>query len=473
MAVRLKSAGSAAASAAPWAGLALAAIVMLAFREGWQTGFLYDDHRVITGDPRVRDWAAWWADVPGGIRPLLKLSFLLNWRSGFGAPGFFAVNLALHLGNALLLWRIGLHLLPRLAPEQAALAAPVAWLSALLFALHPVQAEAVTYLSGRSSPLMAFFLLSSLLLWLRRPGQPASDLAAAVAFVLALAARETALVLPVVMAFVLWLQPEPPIRAWRLPLVLLGLVALAATAVLAGHPGYRAFFAGAYAHGEPLGHLPDAARGLHYLMSRWLGLQTGSIDPVLANQAPLWLPTTCLAVLAWLASGAERRRRWAWLVFGLGWAFLHLAPMYSLVPRAEPANDRHLYLAAWGFALPVAWILGELATRAGWRRHAAVALAAALVISHGLGLQDRKRVLGDEPALWTEVVGQAPRHARGWHNLGLALHRQGRLPEACAHYRRALALQENAYSRRAIAVLARRDGYACPGSPAPTRGPGL
>lgn len=473
VAVGLRSARTRILDPEAWPALALMLLVALAFHPGWQAGLLYDDYRVITGDPRARDWAAWWADVPGGIRPLLKLSFLLNWRSGIGTPGYFAVNLALHLGNTLLLWRIGRLLLPRLAPEQAALAAPVAWLAALLFALHPVQAEAVTYLSGRSSPLMAVFLLGSFLLWLRRPGHLPSEIAAGVAFLLALASRETAIVLPAVMALVLWLSPAPPPNSWRLPLALAAVVAVATLAVLAGHPGYRAFFAGAYAHGEPLGHLPDAARGLHYLMLRWLGLQPGSIDPVLPGQAPLWLPAACLAALAWLASGAGRRRRWAWLVFGLGWAFLHLAPMYSLVPRAEPANDRHLYLAAWGFALPVAWMLGGLATRAGWRRHAGVALAAGLVVSHGFGLQDRHRLLGDEPALWTEVVRQAPRHARGWHNLGLALHRQGRLSEACAHYRRALALQENAYTRRALGVLARRDGFACPGAPAPTPGPWL
>ncbi|HEX5693292.1 MAG TPA: tetratricopeptide repeat protein [Arenimonas sp.] len=433
---------------------------------------LHDDHRVITGDPRVRDWATWWADVPGGIRPLLKLSFLLNWRSGSGTPGFFAVNLALHLGNALLLWRIGIHLLTRLVPGQASLAARVAWLAALLFALHPVQAEAVTYLSGRSSPLMASFLLGSFLLWLRRPGRPWPELAAGMAFLLALASRETAIVLPAVMALVLWLVPGSPHGAWRLPLVLLAVVAMAAVAVLAGHPGYRAFFAGAFAHGEPLTHLPEAARGLHYLLLRWLGLQPGSIDPVLPEGAPLWLPLATLGALAWLASTRERRRRSAWAVFGLGWAFLHLAPMYSLVPRAEPANDRHLYLAAWGLALPVAWMLCRLAASTGWRRRTAVALASCLLVVQWTGLQSRNRVLGDETAVWTEVVNRAPAHARGWHNLGLALHRQGRLQEACVFYRRALSLQENGFSRRALAALAQEGLPDCPGptSPTPARG---
>ncbi len=454
------------------AGALLSAAILLAFLGGWGTGLLYDDHRVVIGDPRARDWAAWWADAPHGIRPLLKLSFLLNWRSGLGPPGYFAVNLLLHLGNTLLLWRIGRLLLPRLAPDQAALAAPVAWLAALLFALHPVQAEAVTYLSGRSSPLMALFLLGSFLLWLRRPGHLPSDIAAGVAFALALASRETAVVLPAVMALVLWLSPAPPPNGWRLPLALAAVVAAAALAVLAGHPGYRAFFAGAFAHGEPLTHLPDAARGLHYLGMRWLGLQPGSIDPVLPVDAPAWLPLVALAALACFAGERGRRRRLAWLVFGLGWALLHLAPMYSLVPRAEPANDRHLYLAAWGLALPLAWGLCRLGAAPGWRRAAAATLAAGLVLAQLLGLQGRHRVLADEQALWAEVVRQAPGHARGWHNLGLALHRRGRLPEARVHYCRALELQDNVRSRRAMERLVRAGLPDCadPGPATPPAG---
>ena len=88
-----------------------------------------------------------------GIRPLLKLSFAANHALGLGLAGFHAVNLAIHAASALL----ALALLRRVAVphrrgrRRSARAAPL--LGALLFALHPVQVEAVTYVSGRSASL--------------------------------------------------------------------------------------------------------------------------------------------------------------------------------------------------------------------------------------------------------------------------------------------------------------------------------
>ncbi len=454
-----------------WLTCLLLAVTVLGYAGGFGMGFVYDDHRVITGDLRAQAWPAWWADTPTGIRPLLKLSFLLNWRSGLGAPGYFAFNLLLHLANTVLLWRIGLRLLPRLAPQHAGLAAPAAWLAALLFALHPAHVEAVTYFSGRSISLMSFFLLSALLLWLRRPGHAASDTAALAAFVLALAARETALVLPVLMALVLWLSPAPTPRAWRVPIAATVIVGLAGIAVVTGHPGYQAFFAGAFGHGDPLGNLPDAARGLHYLVLRWSGLQPGSMDPVLPPDAPLWLPLTIVAALGGLLTDPGRRRRLGWLAFGMAWFLLLLAPMYSLVPRAEPANDRHLYLASWGLLLPLALMLCLLGAKQGWRRRLAIPAAIVLLVSSAMGLNARNQVLVDEEAIWREVVHQAPGHARGWHNLGVALHRQGQLVAAQGMYCRALGLKENPHSHRALRALAGQGLSDCDSSGEAAPGP--
>lgn len=458
-----------ASPATAWTTGLLLITVALGFAGAHGMDFVYDDHRVITGDPRAQSWAAWWDDVATGIRPLLKLSFLINWRSGLGAPGYLATNLMLHAGNTLLLWRIGLHLLPRIAPGDAAITAPAAFLAALLFAVHPAQAEAVTYFSGRSMPLMSIFLLSAFIIWLKRPGQPASDAIALGAFALALLARETAVVFPALTALVLCLAPRQPTGAWRLPVATALVVAIAGLAILAGHPGYRAFFAGAFAHGDALGNLPDAARGLHYLMLRFTGLRAGSIDPVLAGDAPLWLPLLLVPALAWLLVDPRRRRRHVWLVFGLAWFTIHVAPMYSLIPRAEPANDRHLYLAAWGPVFALAIGLCRLGIERGWRRNLAVASAMTLFLASSLGLDSRNRVLGDEQAIWQEVTRQAPGHARGWHNLGVSLHRRGQLRPARDAYCHALALGENPHSRRALSVLARQGMPAC--DPAPAASP--
>ncbi|HET8733367.1 MAG TPA: hypothetical protein VFM45_06295, partial [Anaeromyxobacteraceae bacterium] len=138
----------AAAGRRPAPGAAGAAIVVVASVLATWVGarggsFQFDDWNVIVDEPRVASIAAWWASMPG-IRPLLKLTYAAGRQAGLGYDGFLAVNVGIHAVAALLV----LALLRRVAagarvPAPLDGAAPL--LGALLFALHPVQTEAVTY----------------------------------------------------------------------------------------------------------------------------------------------------------------------------------------------------------------------------------------------------------------------------------------------------------------------------------------
>ena len=150
--------------------------------------FQFDDYNVIVHNPGVQSWAGFADGLGKSIRPVLNASYTLSWVSGFGDTGFHALNVALHVLNIFLVFQIGLELARRWAVPGAG----AALAAALLFALHPVQTEAVTYVSGRSSSLAAAFYLGSLLLYLRGGHR----LASAALFVLAVGAKETALTLP-------------------------------------------------------------------------------------------------------------------------------------------------------------------------------------------------------------------------------------------------------------------------------------
>lgn len=140
--------------------LLLAGTVAVVYLNSFRGVFQFDDYNVIVDNGGVHAWGAFLAGLPRGIRPLLKLTYTLNWTSGLGLFGFHLVNVGLHAANAVMLFflasRIGGPSISRFA----------ALLPALLFAVHPVQTEAVTYISGRSVSLMAFFYLGSLLAYL-------------------------------------------------------------------------------------------------------------------------------------------------------------------------------------------------------------------------------------------------------------------------------------------------------------------
>src|SRR5262245_26435921 len=126
----------------------IVAVVALADANAVPATLQFDDWNVIVFARKVHGLAAWWASMPG-IRPLLKLSYALNWTLSASPWAFHLVNVAIHVANACLVHA----LLAKRTGKSVALT------TALIFALHPVQTEAVTYVCGRSVSLSALFAL--------------------------------------------------------------------------------------------------------------------------------------------------------------------------------------------------------------------------------------------------------------------------------------------------------------------------
>ena len=121
------------------------------------SGFHFDDYAIFSD--RVLTSPSGWMAVAAlrQTRPLTYLTLWLNWMAGGSDPlGYHLLNLALHLGVVLLAYEC----FRKLLPERAALAA------AAIFAVHPLQAEAVDYVWGRAIVLATLLCLASLAAWL-------------------------------------------------------------------------------------------------------------------------------------------------------------------------------------------------------------------------------------------------------------------------------------------------------------------
>jgi hypothetical protein len=411
--------------------------VVAAYGASLHAPFQFDDWWAIAGDARAQSLAAWWQALPG-IRPLLKLSLALNWTLSPAPWGFRLVNVAAHGANALLLYWLMRHWLPRLAPGQPH-AARLALAIALLFLLHPAATEAVTYVSGRSVSLMATFYLLALCLLTRATVSPAEwrwPWLAALAFAAALATRETAVTLPLAWLLLArcagqsWREALRPMRS------LLAVLLLAAIAALLT-PGYHSFF-GWSLQTRGLGpQLLGQIEAHAYLLSHPLPGLTLNIDPDVRVPGAFELRHALWLLLAAAAGAIAWRQRHArpWLLFALGWYLLHLAPSNSLLPRFDLANDRHLYLALPGPVMVFALALAALRPP---RLGGALLVIAMLVL--GLKTHDRNHDYRSELALWTATVAASPAKARPWTNLGYARQQAGDTDSAAAAYRCALAL---------------------------------
>jgi len=399
--------------------MVVALAAMLAHIPSLWAVFQFDDYNVIVNYPTVHSWEALFERASAGVRPLLKASYTLNWTLG---GGFQLFNIAVHAINASMLYLIGKSLFRH---GGAALVA------ALLFALHPAQTEAVTYITGRSSSLMATFYLAAILAYLRGAHWTVSSLL----FVLALAVRETAVTLPAALLLCELCRAERPgwrrivRRQWPHWSLLLagGLFVLL---------NQRYFDLIAYGFGErSLGqNLLTQVGGVSYLVLRLVSLHGYNIDPALPTLAA-WDAT-----LAWQAAllgallliGLANLRARPWIAFGVLWFFLQLSPTNSLVPRLDVANDRQLYLASWGLFLAVCMQAGRLSLKG--KTAAATVLSVLFCASSALRQLDYR----SEIALWESSVRLAPWNARGHNNLGYAYQLEGRLDEARREYETAL-----------------------------------
>jgi len=442
--------------------LLLAGTVAVVYLNSFRGVFQFDDYLVIVDNAGVHSWGAFLAGLPRGIRPLLKFTYTLNWTSGLGLFGFHLVNVALHAANAVLIFL--------LASRIVGASGFAALLPALLFAVHPVQTEAVTYICGRSVSLMTFFYLGSLLAYLRgreRRSRSLLYLASPALFLLAVASKEIALTLPFALVLCEAVRRErtgwgEALRAQAVHWLLL--CSLAVLVIV--HAGYGRLLEVGFDIRGAAANLSTQLHGVPYLLSRLFLPHALNFDPDLPVFS-VWsadLLPEALLLAALLAAGSVALWKRSAAGFGILWFFLHLVPTNSFIPRFDVANERQLYLSSWGLFLAMASGADLLRERCGARRVTAVAVL--LVVALGGFTVSRNTVYRSQVALWEDTARKSPGKARVQNNLGYAYELEGRFEEADAAYLKAL-LNDPGYSLARWNLKGMRGKWKTPGSPAP------
>jgi len=160
-----------------FASLLLVLFALAAYAPALWNGFVWDDHALILRDPLIRSWQLigegfahfLFTDAAASdfYRPLQRLSYTLDYAAFFLSPmGYHLVSLLWHAAAALALFYFAEEFLAACKMEPAR-RLWVAFLAALVWALHPVQSAAVIYVAGRADPLAATFGFLGLYLALR------------------------------------------------------------------------------------------------------------------------------------------------------------------------------------------------------------------------------------------------------------------------------------------------------------------
>ncbi|HXY37050.1 MAG TPA: hypothetical protein VEI07_22675 [Planctomycetaceae bacterium] len=417
--------------------LSLVALALFVFLPTVGYGFVnWDDPWYVLNNPLITSWRPanlWEIATKPAVRnyaPLTMLGYLIQhslW--GTWAGGYHMVNVLLHAINAVLVYVL---------VRQLAGSRFIAWTTAALFAVHPVQVETVAWISSFKGVLSGTFVLASLICWLR-PQPTARNEAWAILFHgLGLLAKAVAITIPAVVfcydVLIAGKRAADAAARQVVPCLLAGLVLLmtmsAQTSVLGGVREHL--------------HWSKARIAAFDTVVLWdyVGLLVWPRDLCVLYDPPTTgiAATIVLAGAGWLAvavGAVALRKRFPLLPLALVAFGALLFPVLNFFPITTLMNDRYLYLPSIPvFALMAAgleWIYGfgrapfgtsqfeeatcsVGATRPAERRPVRVvarSLAAAacgvLVCGYLAVTHERLPVWRDDQSLWADAISKSPR----------------------------------------------------------------
>ena len=425
--------------------LALGLVTLALFLPAVRYGFIsFDDDAYVFENPRVLAGLS-----PSGIRwafttvheqywlPVLWLSFMTD-ASLFGPEpwGFHLVSILLHAANALLIFWILLRLTRARWPSA---------FIAALFAVHPLNVEAVVWITARKDTLSSFFWLLGVLAYVRHAEKPGYARSVWV-FVFMLLGLMTKPIL-VAMPFTLLLLDFWPLRrgvnasAWRGLIVekwpLFGLSAAFAAINLNTH------VSGAISGiGVPWSSRLAMIPGNYAIYLGRLLLPAGL--SILHPEADMvnWVNTAVsLAGLGLFSWGVIRvRDRFPFLLVGWGWFLVTLLPVVRGVRLGLAAYaDRWTYVPGIGVFLMLAWGGAEWLRRQPSRRAAVASIAALALLSCMVLARAQVRVWASPETLFEQAVSRGP-HVVSVGHLATLRDQAGREEDAILLYARALEL---------------------------------
>ncbi len=351
-------------------------LVLAAYSNSFTSSFHFDDSPAISDNAMIKQVSL--GNIMAAVfssRPVVYLSLMLNYRlSGLNVIGYHIFNVGLHAANSFLVFLFILRTLttPALKPRFGGRAKWMALFGSLLFAVHPVQTESVTYIITRSELLGTFFYLGAILLFISAVQTDKWKYYAAAFFsaVLAMASKEWAVTLPAV----IFLYDYLILSNGNLRTVLSrwGIYVLIMLSWWVAVRNLDLFSAGSSV-GFNMSTSDSAASGPRKAVTIWTYSLT-SCNVIWTYIRLLFVPVqqnidydypvattltdlhTLLSVAGHLAVVAGAfwlylKKKQVLLPFAVAWFYITLSPVQSIVPLLDVIFEHRLYLPSIGFFL--------------------------------------------------------------------------------------------------------------------------
>jgi len=495
---------------------------LLVYLSSFSGAFVFDDIKAIVANQHIRNLLPLTESMSGPMesavrdRPLVSLTLAINYALGdLEVWSYHAFNLLIHILTGLTLFGIlrRTFLSRRLVARFARQATGLAFASALLWMVHPLQTESVTYIIQRSESLAGLFYLLTLYCFIRGASSSqwgckylanpvsyassrfvgmASDTVAAVGDrgpchprspTAATASRVHQMFTPWLWFGLSFLFCALGMGTKSVMITAPLMVIIYDAVFISGSPrkafkNHWPFFISLVATGiiqiliilrtdygdlkslSPTAYLLTQPGVLLHLirLSFWphpLCLDYGW--PLAHRIREILPPAILIGALLWATIwGLIKRPALGFL--GV-WFFLILAPTSTILPLEDPIFEHRLYLSLAAFTTLVVLVAYTLLSRIRSEKQrifmGCILLAAATIVL-GYRTHIRNRIYQNPLVLWQSIVDQRPEHARGHYNLGFELSKSGRREAAIVEYREAIRLKpdySDAYNNLGAALV--------------------
>ncbi|MGC1455713.1 MAG: tetratricopeptide repeat protein [Nitrospirota bacterium] len=424
----------------------LTSVVLLTYGNSVLNGFVWDDHDIIVNNAVNRDITNAWSlfssadsTVSGNqkayYRPLNRLTYLLEYQVfGLNPSGYHLLSVLIHLLTVLLLYFAARFLFKDTVP---------AFIAALVFAVHPINAEAVNFISARNSMLCAAFVLSAVLAFFSAAATRTKSLyyLSGFLFFAGLLCKEQAIMLPLVLLVYTLTQDRtsrPENRQLLFSLIPFG---VAATVYLALRMHALSAVVGI---SQPLRGLGERLLQNIYIIPKYAAIM---LYPVHLNALyavtpdafarPLWLVLAWTAIIAaflMIDKKSEATR------FGLIWAAVNFIPISNIIPiPSAPMAERYVYLPAIGLWIVAADQAYNAYKRSFFKKTLA-AVGTLLVLCCAMLTINRNFDWKDDLRFFTQMTEADPNSALAHFSLGLARHERNDDLQAREEWEKAAAI---------------------------------
>ncbi len=449
-------------------------LTVFAYSRTFNGEFQFDDDTSVIENPYVngaskfscRDLAG---SIGNGARPFTTITFALNYKLGvLDVRWYHLTNFLIHIFNGLLIFGIVLLTMrsPKLPAHYADRALSTALISTGIFLLHPVQTEAVSYISQRYESLASLFYLCSLIAYIeaRQTAEAEAKVkikifsASTLTFyllsvfsgILAIYSKEIAITLPVVMLLYdfYFLEDRPFLKRIAGPGIFVLLSCAAGIFMLYG-----------FSKGIDAGFSVRTFTPWEYLMTQFRVLTTyirliflpvnQNLDYDFRISKSFFEAETVLSfifLLMLLSSALLLFKKWRLGSFFILWFFIILAPTSSIIPIIDLIYEHRVYLASAGIFIIVSDILSRwVSTQKDGTKYTrtAIWIVAALMVLLSAATFQRNRVWETKLYLWEDAAKKSPMKSRVHNNLGNCYMLQSKHFSAIEEYKKAIALDSN------------------------------